>query len=71
MSKVAYCPTCNGKSKIKENKESGEISYSAIQDEAALRKIGQLKKSMTKAQKEARALTEELRALKAQYDIPQ
>lgn len=66
MSQVALCPTCQGKSKIKENKQTGETSYSAIQDEEAFKKIGQLKKAMQKALDKAAALEEELNALKAQ-----
>ena len=69
MSLVALCPTCNGKSKIKENEQSSEIIYSAIEDEEAFKKIGQLKKGMIKAMDKAKALEEELKALKAQYQI--
>ena len=46
MSQVASCPTCGSKSKIKEIK--GETTYQALQDEAVLKKVGQLKKAMEK-----------------------
>ena len=70
MSKVALCPTCNGKSKIRENKQTGEIEYLAIKDEEAFKKIGQLKRAMTKAIDRAKALETEIEALKAQYQHP-
>ncbi len=62
MSTVADCPTCGGKSKIKE--VNGEISYKAIQDDELLKKVGQLKKAMQKFQDKAEALEKELEALK-------
>ncbi|SOE19703.1 hypothetical protein SAMN06298216_0207 [Spirosomataceae bacterium TFI 002] len=43
MSLVSSCPTCGSKSKVKDTK--GELSYEAIQDEEALKKVGQLKKA--------------------------
>jgi len=66
MSQVALCPTCQAKAKIKENKQTGETSYNAIQDEEAFKKIGQLKKAMQKALDQAAALEAELKVLKAQ-----
>jgi uncharacterized radical SAM superfamily protein len=44
MSQVSLCPTCGSKSKIKDN--NGKISYEAIQDDEAFKKISQLKKAM-------------------------
>ena len=44
MSQVSICPTCGSKSKIRE--KDGEITYQAVQDEEAFKKIGQLKKAM-------------------------
>ena len=70
MSKVAFCPTCNGKSKIKPNKQTGEIDYFAIEDEEAFKKISQLKKAMTKAIDRAKVLETELESLKAKYQKP-
>lgn len=63
MSQVAHCPTCGSKSKTKE--KEGEIVYEAIQDEEALRKIGQLKKSMEKFKEKAEELEKELKELKS------
>jgi|GEM_PF-789907 len=66
MSKIALCPTCHGKAKIKADRQTGETSYSAIQDEEAFKKIGQLKKALQKSMEKAKALEEELAAIKAQ-----
>lgn len=58
MSQVKNCPTCGGKSKTKET--SGEISYQAIQNDALLKKVGQLKKAMQKFKEKAEALEKQL-----------
>jgi hypothetical protein len=63
MSQVANCPTCGGKSRIKE-KENKTI-YEAIQDEDALKKIGQLKKAMQTFKEKAEALEKELETIKS------
>ena len=63
MSQVALCPKCGGKSKIKE--EDGVVSYQAIQDEEAIKKIGQLKKAMEKFKAKAEQLEKELEAIKS------
>ncbi len=62
MSDVSVCPTCGSKSKIKE--VNGEVSYQAVQDEEAFKKIGQLKKAMEKFKAKAEQLEKELEALK-------
>lgn len=64
MSRVAECPKCGGKSKIKE--ANGQISYQAIQDDELIKKVGQLKKAMQKFKEKSEALEEELSALKNQ-----
>lgn len=64
MSKVANCPTCGSKSKIKETNE--ELTYRAIQDEEVFKKVGQLKKAMEKFKAKAESLELELEALKKQ-----
>ncbi|SFW60440.1 hypothetical protein [Cellulophaga fucicola] len=64
MSKVAKCPTCGSNSKIKEI--DGKISYEAVQDDEAFKKIGQLKKAMEKFKAKAEQLQEELEILKAE-----
>lgn len=63
MSQVAICPTCGSKSKIKET--NGEVSYQAVQDEEAFKKIGQLKKAMEKFKAKAEQLEKELQTLKS------
>ncbi|WP_417609237.1 hypothetical protein [Owenweeksia hongkongensis] len=63
MSTVAICPTCGSKSRIKE--KDGETIYSAVQDDEAFKKIGQLKKAMEKFKTKAEALEKELEAIKA------
>ena len=63
MSQVSLCPTCGGKSKIKE--KDGEITYQAVQDEEAFKKIGQLKKAMQTFKEKAERLEKELEALKS------
>ena len=62
MSQVATCPTCGSKSKVKEME--GVVSYQAVQDEEAFKKIGQMKKAMEKFKKKAEELEQELEALK-------
>lgn len=64
MSKIAKCPTCGSNSKIKEI--DGKISYEAVQDDEAFKKIGQLKKAMEKFKAKAEQLQEELETLKAE-----
>ena len=63
MSKIAICPTCGGKSKVKE--EHGAVSYQAVQDEEAFKKVGQLKKAMEKFKLKAEKLEQELAELKS------
>ncbi|MBU3025677.1 hypothetical protein Q4603_06040 [Zobellia galactanivorans] len=63
MSQVAICPTCGSKSKIKE--KEGVVTYQAVQDEEAFKKIGQMKKAMEKFKAKADNLEKELEALKA------
>ncbi|WP_458626703.1 hypothetical protein [Winogradskyella sp. PC D3.3] len=63
MSQVANCPTCGGKSKIKE--ANGQTVYQAIQDEEVLKKVSQLKKAMEKFKEKAEALEKELKELKS------
>ncbi|SFD42187.1 hypothetical protein [Algibacter pectinivorans] len=58
MSNVANCPTCGGKSKIKET--NSETTYLAIQDDELVNKIGQLKKAMQKYKDKAEALEKQL-----------
>tara|TARA_R110002073_G_scaffold335987_1_gene529762 strand:+ start:30626 stop:30820 length:195 start_codon:yes stop_codon:yes gene_type:complete len=62
MSQVSNCPTCGGKSRIKENK--GAISYQALQDEEVLKKVSQLKKAMETFKTKAEALEKELQTFK-------
>lgn len=63
MSQVANYPTCGSKSKIKE--VEGQTVYTAVQDEEAFKKIGQLKKVMEKFKAKSEALEKELNELKA------
>lgn len=63
MSDVRTCPTCGAKAKYKE--KNSKINYSAIQDEEALKKIGQMKKAMEKFKNKAEALEKELQKLKS------
>ena len=63
MIDVANCPTCGGKSKIKN--KNNEITYIAIQDDDLLKKVGQLKNAMQKFKEKAETLEKELAELKA------
>ncbi|WP_162633126.1 hypothetical protein [Echinicola strongylocentroti] len=65
MSKVALCPLCGGKSKIKESE--GDISYQAVQDEEAFKKIVQLKKAMEKFKAKSERLEKELEELNLKW----
>jgi len=62
MSKVAECPKCGGKSKIKE--VNGETSYQTIQDNELLKKVGQMKKAMQKFKERSETFEKELDELK-------
>ncbi|CDF79096.1 hypothetical protein BN863_13840 [Formosa agariphila KMM 3901] len=62
MSDVAKCPTCGSHSRIKT--KDGEITYQAVQDEDAFKKVGQMKKALEKFKAKAEALEAELKALK-------
>lgn len=62
MSKIVLCPTCGGKSKIKER--HGETIYQAVQEEEVFKKIEQMKKAMEKFKTKAEALEKELKTLK-------
>ncbi|TDT45207.1 hypothetical protein CLV90_2292 [Maribacter spongiicola] len=63
MSTVAICPNCGSKSQIKE--KDGIITYKAVQDEDAFKKIGQLKAAMQKFKTKAEKLEKELEAIKS------
>ena len=63
MSTVANCPTCGGKTKIKET--NGKPMYQAIQDDELLKKVSQLKKAMQKFKEKADKLEKELKELKS------
>lgn len=62
MSDVRICPTCGAKAKykIKDEKET----FTAIQDEEAFKKVGQMKKAMEKFKIKAENLEKELQELK-------
>ncbi len=62
MSKISTCPTCGSKSKTTE--KDGVISYRAVQDEEAFKKIAQLKKAMMKYKEKSEALEQELQSFK-------
>jgi len=62
MSQVSICPTCGGKSKIKET--NGGITYEALQNEVVLKKVSQLKKAMETFKAKAEKLEKELIELK-------
>ncbi|MDL5512164.1 hypothetical protein QSE00_10090 [Arenibacter sp. M-2] len=61
MSQVADCPSCGGKSKVKEI--HGQITYVAIQDDVLFKKVSQLKKAMEKFKEKAESLEKELEVL--------
>ncbi|RLJ67185.1 hypothetical protein CLV86_0673 [Lacinutrix venerupis] len=63
MSDVRTCPTCGAKAKykIKDEKET----FTAIQDEEAFKKVGQMKKAMEKFKIKAENLEKELQELKS------
>jgi hypothetical protein len=61
MSDVRICPTCGAKAKYKV-KDDIE-TFSAVKDEDAFKKIGQLKKVMQKFKEKAEALEKELETL--------
>ena len=63
MSQVGICPTCGSNAKIKE--KEGNTIYTAVQDDEAFKKIGQMKKAMEKFKLKAETLEKELAALKA------
>jgi len=62
MSTIVNCPTCGGKSKVKET--NGTTVYDALQDEEVIKKVGQLKKAMQKYKEKAEALEKELEEIK-------
>ena len=62
MSQVSNCPTCGGKSKIKES--DGVTNYDALQDEEVFKKVSQLKKAMQKFKAKAEQLEAELIAIR-------
>ncbi|WP_372938772.1 hypothetical protein [Seonamhaeicola sp.] len=63
MSDVRTCPTCGAKAKYKE--KEGVETFTAVQDEEAFKKIGQMKKAMEKFKAKAEALEKELKAFKS------
>ncbi|MDO6473291.1 hypothetical protein [Maribacter sp. 1_MG-2023] len=63
MGKVEACPKCGSKSQIKE--KDGIITYKAVQDKDAFKKIGQLKTAMQKFKAKAEQLEKELKGLKS------
>ena len=63
MSDIKICPTCGAKAKYKV-KDDIE-TFSAVQDEDAFKKVGQLKKAMQKFKEKAEALEKELEELKS------
>ncbi|WP_179316911.1 hypothetical protein [Winogradskyella undariae] len=65
MSDIAKCPTCGSYSKMKE--KEGETTYQAVQDEEALKKVGQMKKALEKFKTKAEQLEKELEALKSKH----
>lgn len=60
MSQVSNCPTCGGTSRIKKTEEG--VSYQAVQDEEAFKKVSQLKRAMEKYKAKAEKLEKELNA---------
>lgn len=63
MSDVALCPICGSKSKIKE--KDGIMGYTAIQNEEAFKKIGQLKRAMERFKQKIETLEMELATIKS------
>lgn len=63
MSTVVICSSCGGKSRLKE--KAGKAEYTAIQDQEAFQKIGQLKKALEKFKTKAEDLEKELKTLKS------
>ena len=59
MSNVATCPTCGSKSKIKEVHD--KTTYTALQNDELLKKVGQLKKAMQKYKEKAELLENQLK----------
>ena len=62
MSDVRICPTCGAKAKYQIKGE--EETFTAVQDEDAFKKIGQLKNAMEKFKTRAEELEKELMELK-------
>ncbi len=62
MSDVKVCPTCGAKVKFKI--KEGLETFTAVQDEDAFKKIGQLKKAMQKFKDKADAFEKEIAKLK-------
>ncbi|WP_146105236.1 MULTISPECIES: hypothetical protein [Polaribacter] len=62
MSTVVNCPTCGGKSKIKET--NGATTYEALQNDELIKKVSQLKNAMQKFKEKAEALEKELEEIK-------
>jgi hypothetical protein len=62
MSDVKTCPTCGAKAKFKIKEEIE--TFTAVQDEDAFKKIGQLKKALQKFKDKADAFEKEITALK-------
>ena len=65
MSQVSNCPTCGGKSKIKET--NGAIVYLSLQDDELIKKVSQLKKAMETFKAKADKLEKELETLKGNH----
>ncbi|RAJ12322.1 hypothetical protein [Arenibacter echinorum] len=61
MSQVANCPSCGGKSKIKEI--DGQLTFEAIQDAEVFKKVAQLKKAVEKFKEKAESLEKELEVI--------
>lgn len=60
MSDVRICPTCQARAIYKEGKTEGSPTYTAIQDDEALRKVAQLKQAFDKIKARCDELEEEL-----------
>jgi hypothetical protein len=48
MSNIEKCPTCGGNCKTTTDRETGAVTYKAVQDEDAFKKIEQLKQQLMK-----------------------